>query len=353
MNRFDLQKLRSELKTDGARDLFDQMVGTDFGKDILAGREKCDAQTLSYAARQLEYVYSKVYEEDFADLRMANGEIIPIDTSVPEGAKTFVYYLYSSAGVARFQSGYSTDLPLVHSSGAQVNGSVHVMEGAYAYSRQDLRSARMAGDSLDSRLAKAERRAHDELLQRTGLWGREDLGLPGLLNHPNITVSLSPANGAGSSRHWVDKTNDQVLDDIATLIDTPDELTFGKRQVNKVLFSRSIKNLLKRRRIADGSGDGFLTLWKFIEGHYDGVSFEVLNELGANNSDGNLAEDAAFAYVSGDSDLASLVVPMSFTQYGVQEKDNMFKVPCESSTGGVKMPEPVICNRMDNIGPAS
>lgn len=353
MNRFDIQKLRGSLETDSQRAIFDQLAGTPFGREIAAGTERADSQTLSYAARQLEHVYAKAYEEEFADLRMANGEIVQIDSSVNEGARSFVYYLYSSAGVARFQSGYSTDLPTVHSAGAQVHGNVEVMENAYEYSRQDLRSARMAGDNLDARLAKAARRAHDELLNKVGCWGREDIGLPGLFNHPNITVTKSPANGTGSSRNWADKTNDLILDDIATLIDTVDELTFGKRQVNKVLFSRAVANLLKRRRIADGAGDGFLTLWKFLEGHYGGVSFEVMNELGANNSDGNLSEDAAFGYVSGDIDLVSLVVPMAFVQHAVQEVDNKIKVPCESSTGGIKLPEPMICNRMDNVGPAS
>lgn len=352
----DLIKLRKDCKNPTQRMILDSLAMSQFGQMILAGHDpspKMDSQSLAYVARQLEFIYTKAYEEEFPELRMASGDIIPIDRSVHEGAREFTYYLYTGAGVAKFATGYSSELSIVSVQGGSATGSVHCMENGYAYARKDLRAAAMAGDNLEGRLSTHARRAHEELLNDTGMWGREDLGLLGFANHPNITVTKSPDNGTTSSRHWVDKTNDLILEDIATLIDTVNELTFGQRNVNRVEFPRQITNLLKRRRLTDGSGDGFVTLWKFIHENYEGVTFGTLNEMSASLSKGNLTDDAALAFVGGNADLVSLVVPMDFVQHSPQEVDNTIRIPCESSTGGVKMPEPLIVTRMDNIAPAS
>lgn len=350
----DLIKLRKDCKSPTQLMILDGIAETQFGRDCLRGHvPKLDAQSLAYVARQLEYVYAKAYEEEFPELRMAAGDIIPIDRSVPDGAKTFIYYLYTGSGIAKFASGYGTELSIVSVQGASVVGQVAEMENGYAYTRKDLRAAGMAGDNLDGRLSTHARRAHEELLNDTGMWGREDLGLPGFANHPNMNVVKSPANGTASSRHWADKDNDLILEDISTLIDTTNELTFGKRTVNRVEFTREITRLLKRRRLTDGSGDGYVTLWKFIQENHEGVTFGILNELSASLSKGNLTEDAALAFVGGNADLVSLVVPMDFTQNSPQESGNTIMIPCESSTGGVKMPEPLIVTRMDNVGPAT
>lgn len=324
-----------------------QTIALDAANDGVAyprtkdGRERLDAQTLAIAARQLEHVMSEVYEEDFPDLRMANGDVIPIDGSIPEGAETFIYYLYSAVGVARFSSAYSSRTsPRATIAGAKVTGNVEAMEGSYGYTARDLRNASFANLPLETMLAVAERRAHMELLNKTGLWGREDLGLPGFVNHANITVLDAP-HGPFSGN-----SVDEIIADVALVIDTAELVSFGMRKTNVVAFPRSLMLRLKTTRM--GAGDGGYTVLKFLQEAFPGVSFEVLNELAAAQSDGNLAEDAILGYTR-DARLASLIVPMPFRQYPVQQEGLEFRVPCESSTGGVKMPEPMIVTRMDGV----
>lgn len=307
-----------------------------------------DSQTLAAFARQLEHVMTETYEEPFPDLGMASGQVIDIDSSVPEGAESFVYYVYSGASLARFSSAYSGGTaPTTTIQGARVTGNIESMENAYEYSFRDLRAAAFAGVPLDSMLAKYAKRGHEELLQEAGLWGREDLGLPGFVNHPNITVTQAAADGTASSREWADKTVDLILRDHRVLIDTPGQLSYGMRETTHVLYSREEMRLLSSLRM--GAGDGGYTVLKFLRETYTGVEFGVMLELAASQSDGNLDANAALAYVK-NREFLRLVAPMAFKQYPPERRDLKIRVMCESSTGGVICKEPLTVHRLDGVG---
>lgn len=346
------QRMRGSLRTDAQRKLFDRLTGLTLTAELVREDQqgRSDSNTLPMFARQLEQVLTEVEKEEFAELRMANGELIPIDTSINEGAESYVYYLYTAAGIARFLSSYSGgSLPMVTMEGAQVRGNVEPFGNSYGYTTRDVRNAQFAGLPLESELPIAARRAHEELLQKVGLWGREDLGLPGLLNHPNITIATPGTSSGGGDDTWPNKTVDEIIADVVSVIDTPEEITFGIEKVNRVLISRSRFNLIKTLRM--GTGDGTLTVLKYLQDMYPEVTFEKLNELDGDQSDGNLdaGSHSMFAYTAGNKRKASLIVPMMFRQYPVQQRDLQFVVPCESSTGGVKMPRPLMCVRMDGI----
>lgn len=307
-----------------------------------------DAQTMVAFARQLEHVIAETYEEPFPELQMASGDLIDLDTSIPEGAETFVYYVYSGLSMARFSSAYSGGTaPTTTVQGARVTGNVESMENAYEYTFRDLRAAAFAGVPLESMLAKYAKRGHEELLQGTGLWGREDLGLPGFITHPNITITRAPADGTGSSRAWADKTVDLILRDHRTLIDTPGQLSYGMRETTHVRYAREEWRLLNTLRM--GAGDGTLTVMGFLRATYPGVDFGMLLELAASQSDGNLTTNAAIAY-SRNREHLRLVQPMAFKQYPPERRDLKIRVMCESSTGGVIMKEPLAVHRMDDVG---
>lgn len=344
---------RAELATESesAAEVFDDLVDANAPGILGAANDdgrRFDSQTLAMVARQLEHVMTETYDEPFPELRMAEGQVVPIDTSVPEGAESFVYYLYSAVGVAKFSSGYSSGAaPRVAITGARVTGRVEAMENAYAYTARDLRNAAFANLPLESNLAVAARRGHSQLLQDVGLWGREDIGIPGFVNHLNITITNAPNDGNGSSRLWADKTVDQIIRDVNLLINTVEEVSFGMRTVTDVLLPRAEMLRIKTTRL--GAGDGGMTILKFIQEAHPAVTFGVLNELAASLSSGNLATDSALAYVK-DKKLASLVVPMPFRQYPVQQQGLEYVIPCESSTGGIKLVEPLTVHRLDGIG---
>jgi len=206
MNRTACLNARAQLRNDSQRKILDQLVRLPLTIELL---EKCredgradsdgnrqDASSLLWFARQLEHVMAQTEKEEFPELKMASGEILPIDNSIPEGAETWTYFMFSGTAIAQFSSGYSNgEFPLVTLKGAKVNGNVEPMSNGYAWSTRDVRNAQFTGFGLETELSSFARRGHDQLLNDTGLFGREDLGLPGFINHPNITVSDAADNG--------------------------------------------------------------------------------------------------------------------------------------------------------------
>lgn len=315
-----------------------------------AGVERQDSQTLPFFERQLEQILARTYDRLFPNLMAANGEVVPISTDVDEGAESFTYYMYEPTGLAKFLDSYaSDDLPMVSIRGAKVTGKVEAMGNQYGWTTRDIRNARFANRPLESDLAKAARRAHDQLLHFTILWGREDIGLPGFVNHPNITVSDAPAaaGGGGNPTWWANKTPDEVFEDLATAIDGVDEMTNGVHQVSRVLIAKPQFNYIKRTRTGQ-LGDS-LTILEWAQKTWPGVTFLPIIDLEASKSQGNLDSNAMIAYTF-NAEMADAVLPMPFTQYPVQERGLKFVVPCESSTGGVRMPYPLAVYRVDGIG---
>lgn len=318
-------------------------------------RIKKDAQLLNFFARQLEYVYTEIEREEFPDLRAANGEIVPIDRNVPAGAETFTYYVMSGAGVAAFQGSYSHgSAPRVTLKGARVQGKVQRMRNVYGWDIQDVENAQMAGVNLDSELAATARRAHEQLLNDTCFYGAPAQGLPGLFNHPNITVSDAPLNAGSTSTLWINKTPAEIIADVNEVLNGIQTLTLGVEVPNRMLIPRAQYLLISTTRL--GAGDGFATILGYLQAAHPGVTFEICNELGTEFSTRNGADllnngqrDAIFAYTAGNPRKAALVRPKDFTQLPVQENGFDYDMHCESSTGGVKMPRPLMCHRMDGV----
>lgn len=322
------------------------------------GRIRLDSQLALYSTRQLEQILTESYEEEFAELRLANGDLVPIEGDLNAGAKTWTYYVYTAnGGVAQFMAGYASgDMPIVDVQGVEVTRNIHWIYEGYAYTVKDLAHAAFANDNLDSRNATAAKRAHMEQWQLSGLWGREDLNIYGLLNHPNITVSDAADNGSGST-FWSAKSPTQIIADVNTLINTVDELTFGIETVTRVVMSRPEFNLIKTTQLSNGADGTSTTILKYLREIWNdegrNVEFQVLNELDAANSDGNLSNNAMFAYPANNAKKLSFKVAMDYTQHPIQQEDLNLKVPAVSAIGGIKCPVPLALHRMDGIGASS
>lgn len=330
-------------------------------KGLVRGRDgilRIDAQLALYSTRQLEQILAESYDEEFAELRLAMGDLVPMEGDLNPGAKTWTYYVYSTnGGIAQFMAGYASgDMPIVDVQGVEVTHSIEWMHRGYSYTVKDLAHAAFAGDNLDSRTASAAKRAHMEQWQLTGLWGREDLGLAGLLNHPNIIVSDAADNGSGST-FWADKSTTQMIADVNTLITTVDEVTLGVERITRVVIARKEYNLIKTTQLSAGA-DGLPTtvldyLIKIWNDQGMTVEFQVLNELDAAQSDGNLTTNAMFAYPHNNARKVSFKVAQDYTQLPIQQEKMNLLVPAWSAIGGIKMPTPLSLHMMRGIGASS
>lgn len=304
-----------------------------------------DAATLPHFARELEHVYSKTYDKRWPELKMANGDVVPIDRSVPTGAETYTYYSFEGVGVAVFLNTYAgRDLPRVNMIGTKTTGNIESLGNSYGYTIQDIRNSQMTGRPLEPFLATTARQAHDQAWNTTGYFGRGDLNMLGFLNHPNITILDAAPTGTGSATEYSTKTPDLIIADVNALINSIPDTTNGVEKANRCAFPQAQYSLLASTRLTDSSE----TILSFLQKVHPEVEFLALQELAAAKSGGNLSVDAAIAWRQ-DEEHASLVIPQPFEQFPVQVDGLDFVVPCHSRFGGIKMQYPLSVARQDGI----
>ena len=77
---------------------------------------------------------------------------------------------------------------------------------------------RSVGRDPEAFLNKGIRLHCDKIIDQNVYTGFTRVSSTGLINNPRIMHVSSPATGTGNSSKWADKTADQILDDINTLI---------------------------------------------------------------------------------------------------------------------------------------
>jgi len=159
----------------------------------LSGDPREDAELSPFFARELEAILARTYDVKRPELKMANGDVIPLDMSIDTGAESFTYYQFDGVGIAKFTNGYAIgDMPRVDIRGQKFTAPIESLTAAFGWSMQELRNARLMRRPLDRMKSEAARRAHDQSWNRVGLFGSSEHGIRGLLNHENIIVTDSP-----------------------------------------------------------------------------------------------------------------------------------------------------------------
>lgn len=306
-----------------------------------------DAQLAPFFARELEHIFAQTYDIVHPELKMASGEIIPIDTSVDTGAESYTYYQFDSVGVAQLINTYAAkDLPRANIRGAKFNANIESLGASYGWNIQDLRNARMVNRPLESSLAAGTRRAHDQAWNEIGLFGNQDVDLRGFLNHPNITISDAALKVTpGTTTVWTDATPDEIIADVNDAINSPLDLTNGVESVDRCMMPLAQFTLIST---TPRSGTSDTTILEFLRRVHPGVTFGWINELAASKSGGALTVDALIAYRF-SADKAALVIPQPYEQFPVQQDGMEFVVSTHSRIGGVRVPYPLSIHRKDGI----
>lgn len=358
-----VQGIRKRCDTAGSRRIFDSLMvrspsfqgwAEDAARARSEGRQ--DAANLPYAARQLEYVYTEAVEAEWPALvfAMESDPLVKWDTSVPEGAKTFVWYYREGSGDAEFFATLgSGGLPRATLQGAEQVGRVQGFGSEIVMTVQEMRAAAFAGDSLDAELGRADKQGHAQRLNDTAAWGREDIGLPGFLNHDQVPSSVAATKAAGGTS-WDNATAGEIIADVLGLVR-------GIRTDSRRLYRPNVialpgikLDILAETRISEGDGtdSGTTTILEYLMKVLtrDGMPmrFRECEDLLAANSQGWLDEDAMIAF-NDDPKYVSLVVPIFYRPGAVQEQHFELLTPVESSMGGIKFPYPVTAAKLTGI----
>ncbi len=309
------------------------------------------------------FILSRALEAELAirpeaprpELPLAEGDLLPT-IMVDKGAKSYHYPLSDAQGMAEWSSGSGADMPMVSVSSAEMIGYLAITHLGYSWDTEDLRNSQFAGQPLQPKLANTATRGHMELWDQALAWGQESRRLLGLFNHPNITLLSSPGNGGGGSTFFRDKTVDQQVADIASLINVVPTVMNETRHINTVLVSHRLMRFWKQTMAYPEEAGNSDTLWIvirriFVEDADMPVEFRAVRYLDATNprSDGRIASDSMFAMIRGDQTKVAKVNAMNATYAAPQQTGFTVNVYGEAKRGGVEMAEPLTCVRMDGV----
>jgi hypothetical protein len=131
-------------------------------EDKLACR-KFDAGETANLARALLYLRAQSVDVEYAKSQFRN--VLPVNTSVPEGATSYSVPSFDMVGQAKLIVNYGDDLPMVDVKQSETTVGIHRYGASYEYSVQDLASSAMSGIMLDQKRQQAARdvieRKHD------------------------------------------------------------------------------------------------------------------------------------------------------------------------------------------------
>lgn len=181
-----------------------------------------DAQGLNFLAQQSRVLSSRAFDVQYDIVNYA--ELVPVNTDYPEWASGVDFQIGDMAGAAKWQSGWAEDVPKADVSLMSVGADFAMYAVGYGYNVEELGKSMHAGYPLTARKAIAARQAADIFCAETALYGGGHPGWEGLVNQSTVSPTVSPANGTGSARNWVDangvalKTPEQIVAEINGLL---------------------------------------------------------------------------------------------------------------------------------------
>lgn len=178
-------------------------------------------QALGFLVQQTSYIESEVYRIQYPDIIYP--QLIPIDTSAGEWAKSITYFSLDKVGAADWFHGAATDMRLADVNRQMFQQGVEMAGIGYRYTLEEIGFAMMVpGTNLTSERAESARRAYEEFMDKLVRFGSTtnansvpgNKGFTGLFNNANVTRVDAIADGTGSSALWSAKTADQQVRDI-------------------------------------------------------------------------------------------------------------------------------------------
>jgi hypothetical protein len=193
-----------------------------------------------FLKEQLDYIFNEVVRQDFPDLQMASGALIPITNQVDYRAETFSYSLFSAVGEAKILANASTDVPLVNAYVQKKMGIIRTLVDGYEISLEDLEAAQFAGMNISAEMGIVARRVIEEGIDKIGYAGAAENSLLGLTTLPNVIRETSPnngnTNGGTNSTRWIHKTPEQIYLELVDFLTRMRQATRGIEQPDVLLM---------------------------------------------------------------------------------------------------------------------
>lgn len=291
-----------------------------------------------FFARSLEFLRQKAYNPVYATLKLLNGGILPAaNTGIPAGATQDTYDSYDHVGQARDTETLAGDIPLVGVNGQQFTSKIISTVLGYEYTLQDMRQDMMQPNSTRSVVDNknlATRKGIDERLERLLGFGNTNLGVYGFYNNPQITPTLVPNTGSGSSTLWSTKTPANILADITKAIEDMGNDTNGSEVPNRLILDYTSYLKLSNTPL-DVTNYSGMSLLKYVEEKL-GVTLKVDYVQQLKNAFDN-GTKSGFILYNDSADKIEPVIPVRLNVAPPFVKNFTTTIAMEGRCGGVRI----------------
>lgn len=311
----------------------------------VTGSFRTDAANTLALARDLEVIESRIYRDKLRELKSA--QLIPVSNRDPAGSREITYVIYTKTGMAAIIANPSDNIPRSDAFSRTFTAKVRVSATSFGYSTQDLRQSGLMRVSIPVEKADAARRSMAEQRNEIAFIGNPEHDLLGFFTNPNIPEEEVVLNQATTSRLWVDKSPQEIIDDI----------TGGKRRLNvlakqvfpgpyKLLLPIDQHELIGQLRITDNFPTQTVSGWLTDPKNNTGIE-EIVGvfELEGQGSGGT---DMAVLYEM-DDEVLEQRIPMPMIIHPPERRGLEFIINIEEELAGTVVRYPLAARQMFGI----
>jgi hypothetical protein len=218
-------------------------------------------QALGFLVSQTSHIEAQVVEVKYPDIQYQN--LIPVDTSANEWAKSVTYYSLNKVGAAGWFHHYAKDIHVADAERSKHEVGIEMADIGYRWTLEELGLAMMVpGANLPADRAGAARRAYEEFVDKIAIRGDSDKNFTGIINRTDVTKTWA-ANGAGGSPDWDAKTGDEILADVNDALTGVYTGSLTVELADTVLLPVAEMSLIATKRL-DSNGST-LTVLQFLQ----------------------------------------------------------------------------------------
>lgn len=193
-------------------------------KPLRLGRFRTRDSALAYYVNQLENLDKRLYEPLTSvswgrDIKLRPG------ITMSNESTSFIRSAFAAAGTLNsvgnmpWISAETTAIPGVSVNGQKIVLPLRLLAREISYTSVELERSQLTGQPIDVQKLDAFNVLYQMNTDQMVYIGSTDVGATGLVNDAGVTVA-SVANGISGSSLWVDKTPDEILADVNSLVET-------------------------------------------------------------------------------------------------------------------------------------
>ena len=305
---------------------------------------RLDAGEAVFFERQLESIESRLYETKYRELKYRR--LIPVSNRDGAGASSIIYYQYTKIGMAKIIANPSDDLPRSDVYAKEFSARVYSIGTSFGFSTKEMRRAQRSGVPLEMMKVDAARKAVRFKESDIAWNGESEYSIVGLLDNTNIPNVQAPLNAATTSREWADKSPDEIIYDIGTLLVSGiREATNEVQSADTLLLPIEQYNYIAQTPRSTHSDT---TILAFILENETAFGLRFIEALPELKGTGTGATDQALAYEK-DPEVLELRIPMEMQMLPPERRNLEMITNVESEIGGVVVRYPLACRKLYGI----